>query len=61
LIKWVHFEWRTWCFDEAHGAALDNPLKTDVVLADGRALTCSEEENEESFGQLELLAQAFAF
>jgi hypothetical protein len=33
----------------AHGMALDNLLEADVVLADGRILTCSDEENEELF------------
>jgi len=33
----------------AHGMALDNLLEADVVLADGRVLTCSDDENQELF------------
>lgn len=33
----------------AHGVALDNLLEADVVLANGRILTCSETENEDLF------------
>lgn len=33
----------------AHGVALDNLLEADVILADGRILTCSEKENEDLF------------
>jgi FAD/FMN-containing dehydrogenase len=33
----------------AHGVALDNLLEADVVLANGRILTCSEMENEDLF------------
>ena len=33
----------------AHGVALDSLLEAEIVLADGRILTCSEKENEELF------------
>jgi FAD/FMN-containing dehydrogenase len=43
----------------AHGVALDNLLEADVVLADGRILTCSEKENDDLFWALRGAGSAF--
>ena len=43
----------------AHGVALDNLLEADVVLADGRVLTCSETENEDLFWAIRGAGSAF--
>ncbi|PMD45106.1 putative FAD binding oxidoreductase, partial [Hyaloscypha variabilis F] len=43
----------------AHGVALDNLLEADVVLADGRVLTCSEMENEDLFWAIRGAGSAF--
>jgi len=43
----------------AHGLALDNLLEADVILADGRVLTCSETENEDLFWAIRGAGSAF--
>jgi len=43
----------------AHGVALDNLIEADVVLADGRILTCSKKENEDLFWAIRGAGSAF--